>query len=163
MLELIERFASALSFFYWGLMKVLHYPLTQHRLSLTLAMPPFLVSLIFVILAVEEASGRPDMYITHLLRFTLIVLALMFGMTEQHRLMRRLRIKAYVDQYFTDDLDLGRFGLGRDELVSLFETLGWQTERSGPAKDSAVDRGAELHRRDVGGGEVSGEPEVNGE
>lgn len=87
----------------------------------------------------------------------------MFGMTEQHRLMRRLRIKAYVDQYFTDDLDLGRFGLGREELVSLFEALGWQTDQHGPAKDSAVDRGAELHGRDVGGREVSSEPEVNGE
>lgn len=142
LVDLLERLLSALSFFYLGVMKILHYPLTKHRLSLALAGPPFLVSLMFVVLTVEQMAGFQDVFISHLLHFWLICMALMFGFAEQVRLSRRMRLKTHVDEYYFGLLDLNSIGLDRMDVISLLEAIGYDPGKNHPGKSP------EAHYRD---------------
>lgn len=127
---IFERFGLFLSFLYYAIMRLLHYPTNNEARTVRLAIPVFIIALLAGWELVFAMAGRENVYVSHLFDASLICLALMLGFAEQRRLQRRLTIQAYVDEYLINAISFDRFGLDREGVISVLEVIGYQPGQS---------------------------------
>lgn len=134
LLEIPTRILGALFFFVLGVSELFYYPLAYSRRALFLAAPPFMVSLVFVLLSLNGYRVFVDTgFLLFLIRIALLFLALSYALDNYIRYRTRRNLHHDIARINLVAFGNDRHELDINQLVATLEELGWSRRYGGLA------------------------------
>lgn len=134
LLEIPTRILGALFFFGLGVSELFFYPIAYARRALFLAVPPFFVSLIFVLLSINSYHFFVDTgFLLFLIRLALLFLAFAYTLDNYIRYRTRRNLHHDITRINFIAFRAGSHDLDISKLVETLEELGWTRRYGSPA------------------------------